>query len=207
VLRRDLAFLLLPFPATAADSLDAFGQRWNVPNAADWEKGQEEGREVLHLRVARPPQADAVRRPAQHALLEQPACGKFQLEVDVRRDAAKDNSAVIIVYAWQSPLRFNYVHLCQESALQQPRHNGVFHVLDGERVRISPIEGAGALPDGAWRHVQISWNGATGRVETRVDGRVHPSLRAADLSLTSGRVGLGSFFNTGSFRNFRLRSS
>jgi hypothetical protein len=50
----------------------------------------------------------------------------------------------------------------------------------------------------------MQYDAATGLVEAWVDGRTSPSLKAVDLSLGAGRIGLGSFFNTASFRRFRL---
>ena len=37
-----------------------------------------------------------------------------------------------------------------------------------------------------------------------MNGQTSPSLKGIDLSLGAGRIGLGSFFNTASFRNFSL---
>lgn len=162
---------------------------------------------MMRLRVGRPPAETEVRRPSQYALLEGPPLSSFHLEVDVQRDGSKEKTAIIFVHAWKSPARFNYIHLCDEPATQQPRHNGIFHVLDGERVRISPVQGPGSLPTGGWNHIDARWDGASGRVQTRVDGRAHLSLQVVDLSLTRGRIGLGSFFQTGAFCGFRLQSA
>jgi hypothetical protein len=41
-------------------------------------------------------------------------------------------------------------------------------------------------------------------VEAWVDGQTTPALKGIDLSIGAGRIGLGSFFNTAAFRNFRL---
>jgi hypothetical protein len=40
-----------------------------------------------------------------------------------------------------------------------------------------------------------------------VDGKAIPALHAVDLSLTSGKVGLGSFDETGDFKNVRISGS
>ena len=84
-------------------------------------------------------------------------------------------------------------------------HNGVFHVFEGDRVRISPLEGGpGALPDQEWTHIKMTWNGKTGEMVCYANGKTTGALRGVDVSLKHGRVGLGSFNETGAFRNFKI---
>jgi hypothetical protein len=44
----------------------------------------------------------------------------------------------------------------------------------------------------------------TGRIVVEVGGQKFPSLDAVDVSLTSGKIGLGSFFETAQFRNLKI---
>ncbi len=89
--------------------------------------------------------------------------------------------------------------------MKQPAHNGVFHVYGGERVRISSEQGPAAFPEtGKWYHARLVHVAKTGTVTVTVDGRPLPSLTAVDLSLGPGQVGLGSFDETGAFRNLRI---
>jgi|SRR5208283_5047074 len=190
----------LPMPA---QPIACFGRRWLVQQAADWEVEQTPEGEVLNLNVPRPQEANP-RAPIQYALLEQEPAGCFTLNVEVRGFAA--STSLIVVYAWRDPLHFDYVHLSTDAARKQPVHNGVFHVYGGDRVRISRDDGPASLSDALhWTRVRIVYDASKGLVETWIDGRKHPSLRGADLSLGAGRVGLGSFFNTGSFRKFELQ--
>ncbi|MCS7042968.1 MAG: hypothetical protein N2036_15480 [Bryobacteraceae bacterium] len=181
-----------------AEEIEAFGLKWQVISAADWRVEPDE----LHLVTARPQQANP-RRPIQFALARTEPLARFTLEVDVRRSSPK--GSLILVYAWQKDGYFNYVHLSDDAASQVEVHNGVFHCFGGDRVRISPLEGPGSLPTADWHSVRMQYDAATGQVEAWVDGRTSPSLKAVDLSLGAGRIGLGSFFNTASFRRFRLR--
>ncbi len=203
MLRRTL--LTLPLLAVQrahpADRLEAFGQRWSVPLSADWRVAQEEGEETLLLVTARP-KADSPRKPFQYALMEGAPLDRFTLEVEARRQQPR--GSLIIVYAWRGPSHFNYVHLSDDTGSEQPVHNGIFHVYGGDRVRISPEQGPCALPGTGWHKCRVTYDAATGLVETWMDGQLNPSLRAVDISLGAGRIGLGSFFNTGAFRRFRL---
>ncbi len=186
-------------PATPplAEEIEAFGLRWQVIAASDWKADGDE----LHLITARPQQANP-RRPIQFALAKTEPLASFTLEVEVKRSAPK--GSLILVYAWQKDGYFNYVHLSDDAASRVEVHNGVFHCFGGDRVRISPLEGPGSLPTDDWHAVRMQYDASTGLVQAWVDGKTSPSLKAVDLSLGAGRIGLGSFFNTASFRRFRL---
>lgn len=186
-----------PSTPALAEEIEVFGLRWQVISASDWKVEGEE----LHLVTARPQQASP-RRPIQFALAKTEPLGKFTLEVEVKRSAPK--GSLILVYAWQRDGYFNYVHLSDDAASKVEVHNGVFHCFGGDRVRISPLEGPGSLPTEGWHAVRMQYDAGSGLVEAWVDGKTSPSLKAVDLSLGAGRIGLGSFFNTASFRRFRL---
>ena len=188
-------------PSLAADWLEAFGLRWSLPVPADWTVTREDGMETLNLITPRP-KADYPRRPTQYALAETEPLGRFTLECEARKQSPR--GSLILVYAWRDSSHFNYVHLSDDTATEQPVHNGVFHVYGGERVRISGDRGPCSLPTTGWHRIRMTYDAAAGLVETWHDGAANPSLRAVDLSLGAGRIGIGSFFNTGSFRNVKL---
>ncbi len=180
-----------------AERIEAYGLKWQVIAAADW---QVQGNE-LQLVTARPQQANP-RRPIQFALAETDPINRFTLEVEVQR--SKPKGSLILVYAWQKDGYFNYVHLSDDAASKVEAHNGIFHCYGGDRVRISPAQGPATLISEAWHKVKVVYDGSKGLVEAWVDGETSPSLKGIDLSLGAGRLGLGSFFHTAGFRNFKL---
>jgi len=198
-------FLSLPLIPVlrAADTLEAFGIQWSVPLLQDWRVQREDGVEVLRLATPRPMEASP-RRPFQYALAATPPLSKVTLECETRRDPNKKAGSVILVYAWKGPDHFNYAHLSGDSASEQPVHNGIFHVYGGDRVRISSDRGPGALASPGWHAARLTYDASTGVVDVAVDGAPNPSLRAVDLSLGAGKVGIGSFFDTADFRDVKL---
>jgi hypothetical protein len=178
------------------ESVKALGYDWDVPAAADWH-AQPNLLEMLKIGPAKP----EPRRPMQYALARTSAFRNVTLEVDVKRTAGK---SLILLYAWQDPAHFNYAHLSVDRADQQIVHNGIFHVYGGERVRISAKTGPATLPTGEWTRVKLIVKGAQAWME--FDGKTNPSLEAHDLSLTEGRIGLGSFFERAAFRNLRIKA-
>jgi hypothetical protein len=52
--------------------------------------------------------------------------------------------------------------------------------------------------------VRLERDGATGRIDVFVDDSAKPVLHATDTTIPSGRVGLGSFDDTGEFRRLSV---
>ncbi|MGD1073501.1 MAG: hypothetical protein ABSB15_25600 [Bryobacteraceae bacterium] len=180
----------------AADSITVFDRQWTVQQASDWtvENG------VLRLRVSAEPPAGQPRRPTKIALLDSKPYTKVTVDGEVKRNGR----SLILVYAWQDEAHYNYAHLSSDAAEKQSVHNGMFHVFGGERVRISPLDGPASFTTQDWIPVKLEFDGASGRCYVEVNGKRNPSLDAVDLSLRWGRVGVGSFDETGDFRNIRV---
>lgn len=188
---------------SAEDTITVFDKTWTVPNSQDWQVVVDEGKPMLRLLVGREP-APGPRRPSQFALLTMPLASKVTLEADVR----PTKRSLIIIYAYKDAAHFDYVHFSLDTGVKQPVHNGVFHVYGGERVRISNPAGVAAFSAiDRWYHVKVEWDGASGEVQGFVDGQAIPALHAVDLSLTEGRVGIGSFDETGDFKDVRVRAT
>jgi hypothetical protein len=188
--------VLAAFHARTADTLVILGRTWAVPAATDWkvEKG------TLRLVTSRGP-LPGPRRPIQFALTDVPNYDRLTVEADVM---PLDRS-LLIVFAYRDPAHFDYAHLSTDAAEAQPVHNGIFHVYGGERVRISAESGPAAFASsGRWHHVTLTHDSTSGTVEVAVDGRAVPALHAVDLSLGPGKVGLGSFDETGAFKNIKI---
>ncbi len=194
--------------ASAADTIEVFGYEWRVPVAADWKVVKEGGVETLQLLVPRP--STQPRRPTQYALAETPDYIRVTVEAEVKREpesARQMHPSLIVVYAWHDPDHFNYAHLSVDAAKDVEVHNGIFHVAGGDRVRVSSREGPATLGGKDWQKVRLVYDGRSGRVEVFVDGKTSPSLRAVEPALGAGKVGIGSFFDMGEFRNVRIEGA
>jgi hypothetical protein len=144
--------------------------------------------------------AGPIRRPAGLAILKTPPLGRFTFEVDLRSEEPVDLLVrdVDLVIDWQSPSKFYYVHL---AAKTDPVHNGIFLVHDADRRRLDRPTSTPQLTDMAWHHVRLERDPGSGRIAVFVGDGTSPALEAADTTLASGRVGLGSFDETGQFKN------
>jgi hypothetical protein len=174
------------------------GLHWNVPDQADWKIDND----TLELIAGKEPPSTLPRRPMQFALAGTKPFKGVHLEADVK----PYKRSLIIVYAYRDSAHFDYAHLSTDTGTKQPVHNGIFHVYGGERVRISAPDGPPAFAESnRWYHVVLDQNGTSGEVTVTVDGKPVPALHAVDLSLTEGKVGIGSFDETGAFKAVSIR--
>ncbi len=144
--------------------------------------------------------AGAIRRPAALAILNSPPFTRVSMTVDIRSTAPIETPErdLEVVFGYRSPARFYYVHL---AGVTNDVHNGIFLVNDADRKRIDPGTTPPQLSDQAWHHVRLERDGATGVVDVFVDAAQKPTFHATDTTLSAGQVGLGSFDDTGEFRN------
>jgi len=183
-----------------ADTLEIFGRSWTVRVGSDWKIERENGVPVLRLVTNRGP-LPGPRRPIQFALADVPDYKR----VDIEADVMPLGRSLMIVFAYRDEAHFDYAHLSVDQAAAQPVHNGIFHVYGGERVRISAERGPASLAaTGRWYHVRLTHDANAGAVAVTVDGHAIPALEASDRSLGAGKVGFGSFDETGAFRDVKI---
>lgn len=193
--------LATAFVFGATGTLQIFDHQWTVFEPSDWKIETDNGVPILRLQTGHEP-LPGPRRPIQFALAsDTPDYSQVTVEADIR--PAK--RSCIIVFAYRDKAHFNYAHLSTDAATKQPVHNGIFHVYGGERVRISSEAGPAAFPEtNRWYHVKLVHDGRTGTVDVTVDNTPVPALHAVDLSLKGGKIGIGSFNETGDFRNVKI---
>jgi hypothetical protein len=198
---RLLAILMVTAVAVfAADKLTLFGHEWTVPVASDWKIDRVDGTEVLRLVGHRGP-LPGPRRPIQFALSDSGNYGRLTFDADVK----PLGGSLLLVFAYRDEAHFDYAHLSVDPGSKQPVHNGIFHVYGGERVRISSEQGPAAFSTtGRWYHVTLVHDAVNGTVAVTVDGAPVPALDAVDRSLGAGKAGIGSFDETGEFKNVKI---
>ena len=150
--------------------------------------------------------AGSIRRPAALAILKTEPLKRVSLMVELRSTAPREvlRRDLNLVFGYQSPSRFYYVHL---SGVTDAVHHGIFLVADADRRRIDDGKGEPQLKDQNWHRVRLERDGLTGRIEIYVDGSKAPVLAASDTTIRAGQVGLGSFDDTGEFRQIQVTGS
>jgi hypothetical protein len=142
------------------------------------------------------------RSPLNFSLLKDIHVGDFILEARVK-STARDypHRDMCLFFGYQDPAHFYYVHLAKKT---DDHANQVF-IVDGEpRKKISTKTSAGTDWDDKWHTVKIVRMVADGKIEVYFDDLNTPVMTATDKHFTWGRVGLGSFDDTGDWSDVKL---
>jgi hypothetical protein len=144
-----------------------------------------------------------IRRPAALAILKSEPLTDLTMKLELRSTAPADLAVrdVQLIVGYQSPSQFYYVHL---SAKTDAVHNGIFIVDNADRKRIDTPNPKAYLTDQAWHRIRLERNASTGSIAVFFDDNPTPILSATDQTLRWGRVGVGSFDETGEFRNLEV---
>ncbi|MCC7009841.1 MAG: hypothetical protein IT184_13625 [Acidobacteria bacterium] len=145
-----------------------------------------------------------IRRPGAMAIFRSPVVTDFIADIELRSTAPVDLLVrdVLLIFGYESPMRFYYVHL---AAKTDGVHNGIFLVDHADRRRIDAPSSTARLTDQRWHRVRLERRGSTGAIRVFFDDDPIPMLSAIDGTIASGRVGVGSFDETAEFRAFTLR--
>jgi hypothetical protein len=183
-------------PLTVRPSFDSADRLsdWTLDGSGGWEIA--EGKLGL-VKAGKP--GGPLRRPAALAILKSPLFTRVTVEVELRSTAPPDLAVrdLDLIVGYESPSRFYYIHLAGKT---DAVHNGIFLVNDADRCRSDAGTGVPQLKDQNWHKVRVERNPQMGSIEVYVDGSDAPVLRATDTTIQSGRVGFGSFDETGEFR-------
>lgn len=175
---------------------------WYLPRPSHWERVVIEGNGVLHLAVGGPIGTNP-RRPVKFAILADPCLVDFALSVKLKKDPIKGESDLIVVFAYQDKEHFYYVHLSNDTG-DVSVHNGIFKIDGADRERIAGKGSTPALPDSAWHQVAVIHDHPTSTVRVYIDGESKPRFQVSGHPIPFGRIGLGSFNNSGMFDELHL---
>jgi hypothetical protein len=203
------ALALLPIPGRAQQPAIVRPDLGSPQRIADWTLDGSGTWDVadgsLRLVKAGTP-GGPIRRPAALAILKSDPFTKLTLEAEIKSTAPVDLPVrdVELIFGYESPTRFYYVHL---AGITNVVHNGIFVVADADRRRLDTPDSLPQMKDRAWHRVRLERDPSTGRIEIFVDGSTTPALKATDTTIAAGRVGFGSFDETGEFRNIVVTGS
>lgn len=144
------------------------------------------------------------RSPHTIALLEGFEVGDFVYQLDVENTAPASRGAhrdLCFVFGFQDPANYYYVHLAPGP--DDHAHN-VFLVDDAARRRVAPVPENGIEWGSGWHRVRIERTLADGVVRVYFDDLETPVIEANDSTHGWGRLGFGTFDDTGRFTNVQV---
>lgn len=144
------------------------------------------------------------RSPVNMALLKYHTVGDFVLTAKVRTTKESyGHRDMCLFFGYQDPAHFYYVHLGQKT---DDHANQIFIVNDAPRTKISEKTNSGTpWKDDTWHQVKIVREVKSGLIEVFFDDMEKPMMVAHDKTFNWGRIGLGSFDDTGMWVDVVLR--
>jgi len=106
-----------------------------------------------------------------------------------------------LFFGYQDPAHFYYVHLGKRA---DPHSNQIMIVNGAPRKMITKKGSPGTPWDKLWHQVKIVRRVGPGTIEVYFDDMATPILTAVDKTFTHGRVGIGSFDDTGNWDDVKL---
>ena len=145
--------------------------------------------------------APPFRSPRSIALVGDLAFGSFTASVDAMQTGREyGHRDLCFFFGYQSPQRYYYVHLA--TTPDQNAHN-VFLVDDAPRRPLAPVARQGVdWGRGQWHRVRLER--LRGRIRVFFDDFERPLFDLLDGTHGAGRIGFGSFDDTGRFDNLSV---
>ncbi len=124
------------------------------------------------------------------------------LDVDLRSThEVYGHQDLCLFFGHQDPEHFYYVHIGRKA---DAHANSIFLVNDAPRVSICEDRTDGTDWSTGWHRARIRRNTKSGTIEVFFDDMQKPIMKTTDKTFLRGRIGIGSFDDTGEFDAIRL---
>jgi hypothetical protein len=145
------------------------------------------------------------RSPLAIALLREQEVGSFVLEAEMLQTGRQyGHRDLCLFFGYQDPAHFYYVHL---ATTPDAHACNIFLVNGADRVAIATIPESGVdWGQEVWHRVRVERSLAGGEIRVYFDDMTTPVLEAVDTTLERGRIGFGSFDDSGRFTDVLLWS-
>ena len=173
--------------------------RWEFTDPKVWHVAEQDGNKILE-QTAQSDYKPPFRSPLNIAFIKDLTVGDFVLEFRVQ-STGKDvpHRDICVIWGYQDPSHFYYAHIARDA--DPVAHN--IHVVDAaDRKPITKTRNEGVKWNDQWHVIRVVRKGKT--MEVFYDGGEKPVLTAEDGRFGPGRIGLGSFDDTGRFDDVRL---
>ena len=203
----------LPRPSRAAepaaapavvfeDNFEKGADHWQPGNPAVWKVIDTPKGKAYSLFEKDPKFKTAHRSPFTYSLVKDIKVGDFVLEVDANSTVAEyAHRDLCLFFGFQDPDHYYYVHMASKT---DDHANQIFIVNGKDREKISKETTAGTNWTDTYHHIRIIRVASVGLIQVYFDDMKKPIMVAVDKTFGAGQVGVGSFDDTGDFRNFKL---
>jgi hypothetical protein len=167
-----------------------------------WKITKDEKGSALEL-VTQSKYKPAYRSPFNIALIKDKTFGDFVFESDVIQTGKEyGHRDMCFFFSFQNPEQFYYAHVA--TAADDHAHN-IFIVNQKPRTKIAKTSTKGVNWGlNIWHHVRVERKVSDGNIKVYFDDMTLPIMVAEDKTFSEGRLGIGSFDDTGKVTNIKI---
>ena len=186
-------FMDLPL-VLVEDFDEAAPDRWTPTDPNAW-KFTCDGDRTVYAMVAKSDYKPEYRSPEGISVLKDVCVSDFVLDAWLRSTTADyAHRDVCVFFGHQDPTHFYYVHL----GLKSDAVSNTIHIVNGKpRAPIATTRTDGTPWTEDYHHVRVVRKVACGTIEAYFDDMTTPAMTAQDKTFSWGRIGVGSFDDTG----------
>lgn len=175
---------------------------WEPTDKSAWKISKSGKNTVYSLIKKRSEYEPPVRSPYNRSLLKNVSVSDFVMDVKLKSTQKDYNHRdLCLFFGFQDNSHFYYVHLGKKT---DDHANQIFIVNGKPRKKISYKTTDGTNWDDAWHDVRIVRDIESGKIDVYFDDMKKPVMQAVDKTFRKGRIGVGSFDDTGEFDDFVL---
>ena len=190
-------------PLLLQEDFDGGADDWKPTDPTAWKVARAEGQTFYSIVKKKNDYKPPVRSPYNFAIQRDLSVSDFVFDVRLK-STEKDygHRDLCLFFGYQDPSHFYYVHFGKEA---DPHAHSIFLVNGKPRVSIVEKRTQGVDWDNQWHRVRLKREVKSGSIEVYFDDMVHPIMSTHDRTFPHGRIGVGSFDDTGNFTEIRLR--
>jgi hypothetical protein len=206
-----LMFALAPLafaeelPVVFQEDFESGAERWHPLDEKQWQIKKTDKGQVYSQHEKKSNYKPPHRSPTNVALLKDVSVGEMELTAKVLSTHADyGHRDAVIVFGYQDPAHFYYVHLGKQA---DDHANQIFIVNDAARTKISLTSTTGTNWDDKWHTVRVVRQPESGEIAIFFDDMEKPVMTAKDKTFGAGRIGVGTFDDTSDWDDIVIRGT
>lgn len=190
------------FPLLFEETFDEGIERWKPTDAKAWAVINDDGDQVYSL-FQQSQYEPPVRSPYNISIVHDLWVGDFVLELEAKQTGRQyGHRDLCIIFGYQDAAHFYYAHIAPTA---DDYSNSIF-LVDGEpRISIAEERTDGTQwHDNVYHSIRVVRNTSSGMIEVFFDDFEEPIMSTVNHRFLTGRIGVGSFDDTGNFDDIKL---
>lgn len=176
---------------------------FEMTDASVWKITKENNGHVLEL-TSQSKYEPIVRSPFNIAMIKNIVVGDFILEVKLNQNGREyDHRDLCLMFGINNASNFYYTHIATKP---DDHAHSIFIVNDEPRTSIATKRSNGVNwgDTDSWHTARVVRKVKEGIIEIYFDDITHPIIEAKDTHFVSGKIGVGSFDDTGKFDDIKI---